>query len=119
MRRCANLYLPFTHGCAKPHRFLRLPLASFNDRLLRQFPTFASKEAHMNQDQIKGKSSQFVGKIKETWGRLTDDDLTLYEGKRDRFIGKVQERYGIQKEEAEKKLRDLEENFRDGLDHAA
>ncbi len=63
----------------------------------------------MNKDQIQGKASQISGKLKETWGKLTDDDLTLYEGQRDKFLGKVQEHYGIAKEAAEKKLASLEE----------
>ena len=30
----------------------------------------------MNWDQIEGKWKQSVGKVKEKWGKLTDDDLT-------------------------------------------
>jgi uncharacterized protein YjbJ (UPF0337 family) len=37
----------------------------------------------MNQDQAGGKWKQFKGKIKEQWGKLTDDDLTMIEGNRD------------------------------------
>lgn len=62
----------------------------------------------MNQDQTKGKFEQLKGKMKETWGRLTDDDLTLYEGKRDQFFGKVQEKYGLLREEAEDRVREME-----------
>ena len=35
----------------------------------------------MNTDQIKGNWEQFVGKAKEKWGRLTDDDWKIVEGK--------------------------------------
>jgi uncharacterized protein YjbJ (UPF0337 family) len=58
----------------------------------------------MNSDQIQGNWKQFSGKVKEKWGKLTDDDLTLIAGKRDQWVGKIQERYGIKKEEAEKQL---------------
>ena len=62
----------------------------------------------MNADQIKGNWKQFVGKAKEKWGRLTDDDWKIVEGKRDQLIGKVQERYGIAREEAQRQVEDLE-----------
>lgn len=58
----------------------------------------------MNWDQVSGNWTQFTGKVKEQWGKLTDDDLTEIAGKRDIMIGKLQERYGIAREEAEKQL---------------
>jgi uncharacterized protein YjbJ (UPF0337 family) len=62
----------------------------------------------MNTDKIKGNWKQLVGKAKEKWGKLTDDDWKVVEGKRDQLIGKVQERYGITREEAERQLADFE-----------
>jgi len=53
---------------------------------------------------MEGKWKQYSGKIKEKWGRLTDDDLTVIHGKRDQLAGKIQERYGIAKEEAQKQV---------------
>ena len=58
----------------------------------------------MNWDQIKGNWTQFVGKAKERWGKLTDNDWQVIAGKRDQLVGKLQERYGIAKEEAERQL---------------
>lgn len=58
----------------------------------------------MNWDQIKGNWKQVTGKVKEKWGDLTDDDLTVIEGKRDQLAGKIQERYGYAKERAEKEI---------------
>jgi uncharacterized protein YjbJ (UPF0337 family) len=48
------------------------------------------------------------GKLKESWGRLTDDDVALYNGKRDQFLGRLQEKYGLMKEEAEDRVKQLE-----------
>ena len=62
----------------------------------------------MNTNQMKGNWKQFVGKAKENWGKLTDNDWTVVEGKRDQLVGKIQERYGITREEAERQLGDLE-----------
>ncbi len=42
--------------------------------------------------------------MKEQWGKLTDDDMTVIEGKRDQLVGKIRERYGYQKDQAEKRL---------------
>ena len=62
----------------------------------------------MNTDQLKGNWKQLVGKAKEKWGQLTDDDWKIVEGKRDQLVGKVQERYGIAREEEERQVTDFE-----------
>ena len=61
----------------------------------------------MNWDQIEGNWRQFKGKIKERWGKLTDDDLDVVAGKRDQFLGKIQERYGVTKAEAQRQMDDF------------
>ena len=67
----------------------------------------------MNQDEAAGKWMQFKGKIKEQWGKLTDDDLKKLEGNQDQLAGRVQERYGIAKEEAERQVRDFQNKYTD------
>ncbi|MFZ4761779.1 MAG: CsbD family protein [Alphaproteobacteria bacterium] len=62
----------------------------------------------MNIEQAQGKTEQLVGKMKETWGKLTDNDIQLYHGQREQFLGKLKEYYGLAKEEAEKKIQALE-----------
>ena len=64
----------------------------------------------MNSDQMKGNCKQFVGKVKEKWGRLTNDDWKVVEGKRDQLVGKIQERYGITRDEAERQLGEFEKS---------
>lgn len=54
----------------------------------------------MNSDQFSGKWKQLQGSVKEKWGKLTDDDLTLIDGQHDKLVGKVQEKYGLAKEQA-------------------
>jgi uncharacterized protein YjbJ (UPF0337 family) len=61
----------------------------------------------MNWDEIKGSWKQIQGKVKEKWGKLTDDDLTTIAGKRDQLAGILQKRYGYAKEQAEKELDDF------------
>ena len=61
----------------------------------------------MNWDQVAGNWKQFQGKVKENWGKLTDDDVNVIEGRRDQLVGKVQEKYGIAREEAERQVADF------------
>jgi uncharacterized protein YjbJ (UPF0337 family) len=58
----------------------------------------------MNWDIVKGSWKQFKGKVKEKWGKLTDDDLDMIEGKKDQLVGRIQERYGYSKDEAEREV---------------
>ncbi|QHM97287.1 CsbD family protein [Kosakonia sacchari] len=62
----------------------------------------------MNKDEVGGNWKQFKGTVKEKWGKLTDDDMTIIEGKRDQLVGKIQERYGYAKDQAEKEVTDWE-----------
>lgn len=59
----------------------------------------------MNWDQIKGNWTQFKGRVKQQWGKLTDDDLLKIEGAREELIGLLQERYGYEKERAEQEVK--------------
>ena len=53
----------------------------------------------MNTEELKGKWNQVKGKVKQKYGDLTDDDLTVAEGKFDEMLGRVQEKTGKTKEE--------------------
>jgi uncharacterized protein YjbJ (UPF0337 family) len=44
------------------------------------------------------------GKVREKWGKLTDDDLEVIAGKRDQLVGRLQQRYGYSKEEADREI---------------
>ena len=66
----------------------------------------------MNWDQIEGNWKQFKGRVKEKWGKLTDDDMMVIGGNKERLVGKLQERYGIAKGDAEKQLRQWQDQTR-------
>lgn len=66
----------------------------------------------MNKDIMKGNFKQVKGKIKEQWGKLTDDEIDQMEGHAEVLAGKLQERYGWTREEAEKRATE----FRDRHD---
>jgi len=60
----------------------------------------------MNWDTIEGDWKQFKGRVREQWGRLTNDEVDVIAGRRDKLIGKLQEHYGIAREEAERQIRE-------------
>ena len=59
----------------------------------------------MNWDRVEGNWKQFAGKIREKWGKLTDDDLQVINGQQDQLVGRIQERYGVAKDEAQKQVK--------------
>ena len=58
----------------------------------------------MDGNRVEGNWKQVKGKVKEQWGKLTDDDLNVIGGRRDQLEGKIQERYGIAKDQARKDI---------------
>ncbi len=56
------------------------------------------------QQQAEGKWKQFKGKIQETWGDLTGDEMDRFEGKRERLEGYLQEETGESREAVQKKI---------------
>jgi uncharacterized protein YjbJ (UPF0337 family) len=61
----------------------------------------------MNRDQIEGNWKNIKGKVKERWGKLTDDDLTAIDGKREQLVGKLQEKYGDTTEDIKRQVDDF------------
>jgi uncharacterized protein YjbJ (UPF0337 family) len=57
-----------------------------------------SEETTMDSDSIKGNLKQGVGKAKEEWGDLTNDESTQAEGQAEQGEGKVQEGWGDTKQ---------------------
>ena len=62
----------------------------------------------MNDDRIQGRWKEIKGKVKEQWGKLTDDDLDVISGRRDQLLGRIQQRHGYAKDEAERQVNDWE-----------
>ena len=58
----------------------------------------------MDWNRVEGSWKDMKGKVKEQWGKLTDDDLTIINGQRDQLEGKIQERYGIAKDRAKEQV---------------
>jgi uncharacterized protein YjbJ (UPF0337 family) len=69
----------------------------------------------MNDDILEGNWKQIKGQVKETWGRLTDDEMQQIEGHRDRLVGILQEKYGYTQQEAEDSINDFLDQFEEDL----
>jgi uncharacterized protein YjbJ (UPF0337 family) len=69
----------------------------------------------MNRDTFTGQWTQLKGKIRQQWGKVTDDDIAQIEGNAEQLIGKIQEHYGRTREEAEREL----DRWLDDRGHAA
>ena len=63
----------------------------------------------MNEDIIKGNWKELKGKVKQHWGKLTDDKLDVMEGKREELAGEIQKAYGVSRDEAEAQVKKFED----------
>ncbi len=62
----------------------------------------------MNWNQIEGSWKEMQGKVREKWGKLTDDDLERIAGKRDQLVGVLQRKYGEGRDEIERQVAEFE-----------
>ena len=60
----------------------------------------------MNEDILKGKWQEIKGRVKEKWGKLTDNDLGEIEGKGEKLLGHLQKKYGYIRDKADLKYKD-------------
>ena len=60
----------------------------------------------MNKLQLKGDWNIAKGKLKQRWGKLTDDDLRFQEGQEDELVGRIQKRTGEAREVVERAVQD-------------
>ncbi|RUR09436.1 CsbD family protein [Legionella sp. km772] len=65
----------------------------------------------MNKDIFEGKWEEVKGKMKQAWGKLTDDDFTQIEGNQQELNGRLQKRYGYTKEQAEQSIKDFKDRY--------
>ena len=63
----------------------------------------------MNENELKGNWQIVKGKVREKWGKLTDQDIDVIAGKRDQLVGKLRERYGHAQGESERLVKEFEE----------
>lgn len=59
----------------------------------------------MNWNQLKGQWHQLRGRVKATWGKLTDSNIQSAAGRRDQLVGQLQ-MCGVPKADAENEIDD-------------
>jgi uncharacterized protein YjbJ (UPF0337 family) len=62
------------------------------------------EEDAMDWNRVEGNWKEARGKVKEKWGKLTDDDLTAINGQREQLEGRLQQRYGYAKDQSKKEV---------------
>ena len=63
----------------------------------------------MNEDILKGTWLEIRGRVKEKWGKLTDNDLGEIEGKGEKLLGLLRKKYGYIRDKAEPEYKDTVE----------
>jgi uncharacterized protein YjbJ (UPF0337 family) len=57
-----------------------------------------------SNDILQGKWHELQGRVRQQWGKLTDDDFTRLSGKTEELAGVLQQRYGYGKAQAENEI---------------
>ncbi len=58
----------------------------------------------MNTTIAKGVWKELKGDLKQTWSKLTDNDIAYLHGNAEELVGKIQQVYGFSKERAQKEF---------------
>lgn len=73
----------------------------------------------LNAQELQGQWNSIRGRVKEKWGQLTDDDLTIHGGNIDQLVGKIQQRTGEARDSIERFLTDLTSHGGSAVSQAA
>jgi uncharacterized protein YjbJ (UPF0337 family) len=58
----------------------------------------------VNQDILEGKWHELKGQARQTFAKLTDDDVERMSGKMEEFSGVLQQKYGYNKAKADAEI---------------
>lgn len=72
----------------------------------------------INQQELAGHWNEVRGKLKEKWGKLSDDDLRTFNGNVDQLIGRIQQKTGETREAVEHFLNQFSKEGSDLLENA-
>jgi uncharacterized protein YjbJ (UPF0337 family) len=72
----------------------------------------------LNQQVLQGHWNEIRGKIKERWGKLTDDDVRAFNGNVEQLVGRIQQKTGESRESIERFLSQTTERMGSMLQHA-
>jgi uncharacterized protein YjbJ (UPF0337 family) len=87
----------------KPHR--AAVIAEFmNDAVVSGVGRPRIGRQSMNWDQIQVNWTDFKGKVRNNWVKLTDEDITRIAGRRTELASRLRARYGFAKAEADREI---------------
>ena len=69
-----------------------------------------------NENQIKGKWTEFKGEVQKLWGKLTHDELEQTKGDVTAIRGLIQQRYGQTQQDQSEQFDTLVQKFADKRD---
>ena len=58
----------------------------------------------MNQSTLEGKWKELKGRVRQTWAKLTDDDVESVNGNWEELSGRLQKTYGYTKDQAKAEI---------------
>ncbi len=64
------------------------------------------------EQQFKGRMDRIRGRVRSTWGSITDDDVDKAQGDTERLVGIIREKTGEGIEEIRRKLEDMDDDDR-------
>ena len=70
----------------------------------------------MNWDRIEGSWKELQGKVRQQWGKFTDDEIDEIMGKREELAGHIQKAYGVSKDEAERQIEKFQKSLAEDRD---
>ncbi len=73
----------------------------------------------ITQTQIEGGWTELKGKVKEAWGKVSDDELREFEGNVEQLIGLIQQKTGETHLEIQRRLMELDSRFQPMLEQWA
>ena len=65
------------------------------------------REAAVADLKTEGRLDRIKGRIRQTWGDLTDDDMDQAKGNTENLVGRIKERTGESVDEIRRKLNEL------------
>jgi uncharacterized protein YjbJ (UPF0337 family) len=72
----------------------------------------------LNQQTLAGNWNEVRGKLKQKWGKLTDDDLRSFNGNVDELVGRIQRKTGETRESVERFLSQMSDEGSSMLNEA-
>ncbi|WP_026278796.1 MULTISPECIES: CsbD family protein [unclassified Thioalkalivibrio] len=66
----------------------------------------------MNRDQMMGRSERLKARLKQEWGRLTDDEVVEAEGNVEELAARIREKYGDSREKIAARINELMDEVR-------